>query len=281
MEAGLCYNGIVVSKIDLWSDGMSILEAVVLGLVQGLGEFLPISSSAHLILAPWIFGWRDPGLSLDVSLHLGTLVAVLAYFWQDWIILAREGLSGRSTPAGRMFWYLVVATVPGAAFGFLFEDYISTIFRNPLLIAVMLILMGVILYLADRLAPSIKGMDRVGWKESILIGISQALALIPGVSRSGITMTAGRLLGLDRETTARFSFLLSTPIIVGAGLLQVKHLTPADLTIPFVAGVAISAAVGYLAIKFLLRFLVSNNFAIFAFYRFILGSAVIILYFSR
>lgn len=260
---------------------MSLLEAVVLGLVQGLGEFLPISSSAHLILVPWIFNWRDPGLSFDVSLHLGTLVAVLAFFWQDWITLARDGLSGRRTPAGRMFWYLVVATVPGAAFGFLFEDYIATIFRNPLLIAVMLILMGVILYLADRLAPSIKGMDRIGWKESLIIGISQAFALIPGVSRSGITMTAGRLLGLDRETSARFSFLLSTPIIVGAGVLQAHRLTPADLTVPFMAGVAISAVVGYLAIKFLLRFLVSNNFAIFTFYRFILGAAVIMLYFSR
>lgn len=260
---------------------MSLLEAVVLGLVQGLGEFLPISSSAHLILVPWIFNWRDPGLSFDVSLHLGTLVAVLAFFWQDWITLARDGLSGRRTPAGRMFWYLVVATVPGAAFGFLFEDYIATIFRNPLLIAVMLILMGVILYLADRLAPSIKGMDRIGWKESMIIGISQAFAMIPGVSRSGITMTAGRLLGLDRETSARFSFLLSTPIIVGAGVLQAHRLTPADLTVPFMAGVAISGVVGYLAIKFLLRFLVSNNFAIFAFYRFILGAAVIMLYFSR
>ncbi|MCL6611951.1 MAG: undecaprenyl-diphosphatase UppP [Peptococcaceae bacterium] len=256
---------------------MSLFEAVILGLVQGMGEFLPISSSAHLVLTPWIFGWRDPGLSFDVALHIGTLVAVLAFFWQDWVVLARDGLTGRKTRAGRLFWYLMAATIPGAAFGYLFEDYISTVFRNPLLIGIMLIVMGIVLYVADRYAPAVKGLDRVGWKESIWIGISQALAMIPGVSRSGITMTAGRLLGLDRETSARFSFLLSTPIIVGAGLLQVNRLTPEDLTVPFVAGVLVSAAVGYLAIRFLLRFLVTNNFFIFVAYRFVLGSAVIAL----
>lgn len=256
---------------------MSLFEAVILGLVQGLGEFLPISSSAHLILTPWLLGFPDPGLSFDVALHIGTLVAVLGVFGRDWIELARDGLTGRRTPAGRMFWYLVVATVPGAAFGLLFEDYVSTVFRNPLLIGIMLIVMGIILYLADKYTPAVKEMGRMGWKESILIGISQAFALVPGVSRSGVTMTAGRLLGFDRETTARFSFLLSTPIIVGAGMLQVKHLTPADLTVPFITGVVASAVVGYLAIKFLLRFLVTNSFAIFVIYRFILGAAVIMV----
>ncbi len=260
---------------------MSLFEAVVLGLVQGLGEFLPISSSAHLILTPWFFGWTDPGLSFDVALHMGTLVAVLAFFWRDWVVLARDGLTGRRTPAGRMFWYLVVATIPGAAFGIIFEDYVSTVFRNPVLIGIMLIVMGIVLYLADRYAPAKKSMDQVGWKESVWIGVSQAFAMIPGVSRSGITMTAGRMLGLNRETSARFSFLLSTPIIVGAGLLQVSRLTPADLTVPFAAGVMVSAAVGYLAIKFLLRFLVTHNFFIFVVYRFILGSAVIVLAATR
>lgn len=256
---------------------MSFVEAVVLGLVQGLGEFLPISSSAHLVLTPWFFGWPDPGLSFDVALHIGTLAAVLAYFWHDWIVLARDGLTGRRTQAGRMFWCLVVATIPGAAFGFAFEEYISTVFRNPILIGIMLIIMGFVLYLADRYFPSSKGMDQLGWRESIWIGISQAFAMIPGVSRSGVTMSAGRLLGLNRETSARFSFLLSTPIIVGAGLIQVRHLSPGDLTIPFVAGILVSAAVGYLSIKFLLRFLVTNNFFIFVAYRFILGAAVIAL----
>ncbi|MFZ5631750.1 MAG: undecaprenyl-diphosphatase UppP [Bacillota bacterium] len=260
---------------------MSFFEAVIMGLVQGLGEFLPISSSAHLVLTPWVFGWRDPGLAFDVALHLGTLVAVLSFFWRDWIIMARDGFFNRRTIEGRMFWYLVAATVPGAAFGFLFEDYISTVFRNPMLIGIMLIVMGIFLYLADRLAPAKKGLHQVGWKESIWIGISQAFAMIPGVSRSGITMTAGRLLGLDREASARFSFLLSTPIIVGAGLVQVNNLTPADFTVPFAAGIIVSAVVGYLAIKFLLRFLMTNSFAIFVIYRFIIGAGVILLASSR
>ncbi len=254
---------------------MSFFEAVILGLVQGLGEFLPISSSAHLILIPWFFGWQVPGLSFDVALHLGTLVAVLGVFGRDWIDLIRDGMTGRKTPAGRMFWYMVVATVPGAAVGFIFEDYISTVFRNPQLVGVMLIVMGIILYVADKYSPAVKDLGGIGWKESVIIGISQAFALIPGVSRSGITMTAGRLMGFDRETAARFSFLLSTPIIAGAGLLHIVRLSPADFTMPFVAGILVSAVVGYLSIKFLLRFLVTNSFGIFVAYRLVLGSVVI------
>ncbi|MCL6477762.1 MAG: undecaprenyl-diphosphatase UppP [Peptococcaceae bacterium] len=260
---------------------MSFWEAVIMGVVQGLGEFLPISSSAHLVLTPWVFGWRDPGLAFDVALHIGTLVAVLSFFWQDWIVMVRDGIFNRKTAEGRMFWYLVVATAPGAAFGYLFEDYIATVFRNPTLIGIMLIVMGIFLYLADKLAPAGKGLHQVGWKESVWIGISQAFAMIPGVSRSGITMTAGRLLGLNREASARFSFLLSTPIIVGAGLVQFNNLTPADFTVPFAVGIIVSAVVGYLAIKFLLRFLTTNSFGIFVVYRFIVGAGVILLASAR
>lgn len=256
---------------------MSFFEAVIMGLVQGLGEFLPISSSAHLVLTPWLFGWKDPGLAFNVALHIGTLVAVLAFFWRDWMVLARDGLSGRKTHEGRMFWYLVVATLPGAAFGYFLEDYVATVLRNPVLIGILLILMGIVLYVADRYSPAGKGMYQIGWKESFLIGVSQAFAVIPGVSRSGVTMTAGRFLGLDRETSARFSFLLSTPIIFGAGLVQFMDLTPADFTPPFITGIAVSALVGFIAIKFLLRFLVRNSFAVFVIYRFILGTAVIAL----
>ncbi|MFZ5645270.1 MAG: undecaprenyl-diphosphatase UppP [Bacillota bacterium] len=256
---------------------MSIFEAVIMGIIQGLGEFLPISSSAHLVLAPWAFNWEVPGLAFDVALHLGTLAAVLAFFWKDWVVLTNDGLRRRRTHEGRMFWYLVIATIPGAAFGFLLEEYIATVFRNPILIGMMLIIMGIVLYFADKHAPARKGLYQVGLKESFLIGVSQAFALIPGVSRAGVTMTAGRLLGLNRETSARFSFLLSTPIIMGAGIVQLKDLSPADLTMPFVAGVLVSALVGFIAIKFLLKFLVTNNFTIFVIYRFILGAAVIAL----
>lgn len=260
---------------------MSFLEAVVLGVVQGLGEFLPISSSAHLVLTPWVFGWEYHGIAFDVALHIGTLVAVLSFFWQDWLIMARDGLLNRRTTDGRMFWYLAAATVPGAAFGYLFEEQIATVFRNPMLIGIMLVVMGVVLYLADKLSPAVKTINHVGWRESILIGISQAFAMIPGVSRSGITMTAGRLLGLDRESSARFSFLLSTPIIVGAGVYQFKELTPADFTLPFFTGMLVSALVGYMAIKFLLRFLVNNSFSIFVIYRFIIGAGVVWLALAR
>jgi undecaprenyl-diphosphatase len=260
---------------------MTLIQAIVLGLVQGLGEFLPISSSAHLILTPWVLNWQDHGLVFDVALHMGTLLAVLAFFWQDWLKLTLHGLTGRKTSEGRMFWYLVVATIPGVAFGLYFEEYIATVFRNPLLIAIMLILMGVVLYVVDLNSPAIKSFDKIGWRESIWIGISQAFAMIPGVSRSGITMTTGRLLGLNRETAARFSFLLSTPIIVGASLMQGSKLGLSDITIPFVVGIIVSALVGYFAIRFLLNFLVKNSFFIFVAYRMIIGSVIVALYLIR
>lgn len=254
---------------------MTLIQAVIMGVVQGLGEFLPISSSAHLILAPWVLNFKDPGLSFDVALHLGTLVAVLAFFWKDWLVLIFEGFRGVRTREGKMFWYLVVATVPGAVFGFLFEKDIETIFRNPMLVGILLIVMGIVLYLADKLSYAGRDLYQITLKDSILIGLSQAFALLPGVSRSGVTMTAGRFLGLDRETTARFSFLLSTPIIFGAGILKLKDMTSADFTLPFIIGVLVSAVVGFAAIKFLLRYLVRNSFSIFVVYRFLLGAAVI------
>lgn len=256
---------------------MSLFEAVILGVVQGVGEFLPISSSAHLVLVPWLMGWHYAGLTFDVALHMGTLVAVVAFFWKDWLILMHDGLLRRRTTEGRLFWYLVVATVPGAAIGYMFEEQAETIFREPLVIGVMLIIMGVILYLADTRAPAYKKLEEVGLGESLWIGLSQALAIIPGVSRSGITMAVGRMAGLDRETAARFSFLMSTPIIFGAGVMQLPKLTPADLNLPFLVGVAVSAVVGFLSIKFLLRFLTRHSFGIFIWYRLILGAAVIFL----
>lgn len=256
---------------------MTVFEAAVLGLVQGLGEFLPISSSAHLVLVPWLFGWEYAGLTFDVALHVGTLVSVVAFFWQDWLVLLHDGVRRRPTREGRLFWYLVLATIPGAAVGYLLEDQAETIFRTPLLIGVLLIIMGVILFMVDKFAPVKKDLNRVGFSDSMWVGVSQALAIIPGVSRSGITMTAGRLTGMDRETAARFSFLLSTPIIFGAGVMKLTELTPADLNLPFITGVVVSAVTGFLAIKFLLRYLTRNSFGIFVWYRLILGSGVVIL----
>jgi len=260
---------------------LTIFQALVLGIVQGLGEFLPISSSAHLVLVPWVFGWEDPGLSFDVALHMGTLLAVVAFFWKDWISLISEAMKRRSTHEATLFWYLVAATIPGAAFGYLFEKQAETVFRNPLLIGVMLIVMGIILYWVDRRAARKKNLFGLSFMDSLFIGFSQALAIIPGVSRSGITMTAGRFRGLNRDSAARFSFLLSTPIIFGAGVMKLKDLPHGDINLAFITGIIASAVVGFISIGFLLRYLTERRFAVFAWYRFAAGIAVIILALAR
>ncbi|WP_031514467.1 undecaprenyl-diphosphatase UppP [Desulfofalx alkaliphila] len=256
---------------------MTDLQGLVLGIVQGLGEFLPISSSAHLVLIPWLFGWPYAGLVFDVALHMGTLVAVVAFFWRDWLALAGDGLRFKRSQGCKLFWYLVLATIPGAAFGYVMADYAETLFRTPILIGTMLIIMGVILYLVDKNAPSQKELKQISLKDSLVVGFIQALAIIPGVSRAGATMTAGRAMGMKRETAARFSFLLSTPIIFGAGLLELQKLTFSDIDRAFMLGVITSAVVGFLSIKFLLRYLTQKSFNIFVWYRFALGALVIII----
>lgn len=258
---------------------MTLSQAIFLGLVQGLGEFLPISSSAHLVLVPWLFKWPDPGLTFDIALHMGTLVAVIAYFWKDWLHLTIKGLTDRSSRDGRLFWYLVLASVPGAAIGFLLENKAETVFRTPLLIAVMLIVMGMLLSWADRKSARDTEVRNISLGSSFLIGMSQALAIIPGVSRSGITMSAGLMLGLTREGAARFSFLLSTPIILGAALVKMPHVIshPDMITLNFIIGMLVSCITGILSIGFLLRYVQSKNFLPFVWYRYVIGAIVIIV----
>jgi undecaprenyl-diphosphatase len=253
---------------------MTVLHALILGIVQGLGEFLPISSSAHLVLIPWLFGWNDPGLTFDVALHMGTLLAVVLYFLQDWVRLIKAALGRQASDDKRIFWYLVLATIPGGLFGLAFEEKAETVFRAPLLIGIMLIVMGILLYLADK-KRQLRKMDTMTMADAIWIGLSQALAIIPGVSRSGSTMTTARFLGLTREDAARFSFLMSTPIILGAGVLKLRHLTMASIDLPFSVGVITSFVVGILSISFLLRYLKTSNFGLFVGYRFIIGFIVI------
>ncbi|TCL56160.1 undecaprenyl-diphosphatase [Hydrogenispora ethanolica] len=261
---------------------MTVFQAFILGLAQGLGEFLPISSSAHLVLLPWILHWPDPGLSFDIALHLGTLLAVVAFFWKEWLILFRHGFSeGLRTREGRMFWFLVVASVPGALIGFIFEKQAETVFRDPALIGCLMIVMGVGLYLADRLGVKRGQSENLNLWQSLLIGLSQGLAILPGVSRSGITMTTGLLVGLDREESARFSFLLSTPIVVGAGLFNLRKLGPDAFTLPFGVGVATSALVGFLVIGLLLRWLRRSSFLPFVWYRLAVGLGVMALWLIR
>lgn len=261
---------------------MTIFHAFILGLAQGLGEFLPISSSAHLILIPWLLRWPDPGLTFDVALHLGTLLAVIAFFYKDWLLLLGHGLGkGLTTREGKMFWYLMIASIPGAVAGALLEQQAETKFRSPLIIGIMLITMGLILYLADRFSVKQQESKTVSFGQSFTIGISQMLAIIPGVSRSGITMSSGLFLGLTREETARFSFLLSTPIIAGAGMLKLRHLSLNAINPPFITGILTAAIVGFLVIGFLLNWLRKSSFLPFVWYRLLLGAFVITIFLIR
>lgn len=259
-----------------------ILQALILGIVQGLTELLPISSSAHLNLIPWIFYWDIPE-SFDVALHFGTLLAIVMFFFKDWLKLIEGGykqvIKKEKSFEGKMFWYLVAATIPGGAIGFLLDHFIGdSLGKMPLLIAIALIVMGIVLYLVDKNAPTKTDYEHMSFKQTFLIGFSQALAFIPGVSRSGVTMTTGRLMGVDRESTAKYSFLLSTPIVFGATLYKFKDFV---LNIPFFVGVLASFIVGIIVIKFLLEYLKKGSFKIFAIYRVILGLGIIGLYIMR
>ena len=265
---------------------MTVFQAIVMGVIQGLSEFLPISSSAHLALTPWLLGWPAPGLAFDVALHLGTLIALVWFFWQEWITLARAFFSilrkrSLETESERRVAFVVVATIPGAIAGYLLQDYAKTIFRTPALTGLMLMVMGAILWLVDRAARQDRGITNMTWRDAILIGLAQMFAIVPGVSRSGSTITAGRALGLTREAAAVFSFLLSLPIITAAVVFEGRHAIENGITAPLVAGVIASAVSGWLAISVLLKFISRNSYGVFALYRLIIGGAVLALAFYR
>jgi undecaprenyl-diphosphatase len=250
--------------------------AVTLGVVQGLGEFLPISSSGHLILAPWFLGWPDPGLTFDVALHLGTLVAVVIYFWRDWVRLLAAAPRPRSAD-GRLFWLLILGSAPGGLAGVLLNDLAEQAFRNPLLIAASLAVVGVALYAADRLGTREREVADIGLADALWIGAAQALAVVPGVSRSGATIAMARWRGIERAAAARFSFLLGTPIIAGAAAFKLPHLleAPGALSGPFLAGIAAAAVIGAGCIAFLLRYLQRAGLGIFVVYRLLLAVLIV------
>lgn len=254
---------------------MEIYQAVILGIVQGLTELLPISSSAHLNLIPTIFNWSVPE-SFDVALHFGTLLAIGLFFFKDWIGLITGGFKKvfkkEDSVDGRMFWYIVAATIPGGAIGFILDKYAEGILTKPLIIAIALIVMGIILYFVDKNSSTKTEYEEMTFKQTFLIGFSQCLAFIPGVSRSGITMTTGRLMGIERESVAKYSFLLSTPIVFAATVLKFKDFV---FNIPFFIGVFASFLVGIFVIKFLLEYLKKGSFKIFAIYRVIFGIIII------
>lgn len=266
---------------------MTPFQAVALGIIQGLSEFLPISSSAHLALAPWLFGWEDPGLAFDVALHFGTLLAVLWYFRAEWAALTRAAFgiltSGRiETPEKRRVVYLILATIPGAVGGYLLQEQAASTFRSPQLIGITVIIVGIVLWLVDKLVDQRRVLGEMRWIDALLIGLSQAIALIPGVSRSGATMTTSRGLRFDRESAAEFSFLMSMPIIVAAIVMEgPKALSEAGLTNEIISGVAASAISGWLAISVLMRYVSRHSYGIFAFYRVVFGLGVLAVLYAR
>ncbi len=261
---------------------MTLGEAVFLGILQALGEFLPISSSAHLALFPFFSGGVYQGLTYDVALHLATLIAVCAYFWKDLLKLTINGLSRPKSEEGRQFWYIGLATVPAALAGYFLQDAAENVFRSPLMIAVMLMLFALFLFLADRYNAKLKShKTSFPLAAMMLIGCAQALAIMPGVSRSGATITAALLLGFSRAAGARISFLLSIPIIAGAAVLKLKDISFSEIDAPFLAGFFAAMICGWLVIKFLMKYIQSHSFDVFVYYRWILGIVIIALYFLK
>lgn len=275
---------------------MTVFHAIALGIVQGITEFLPISSSGHLLILPWLFHWNESSLSFDVALHTGTLVAMLAYFWSDWrAILAGSMNDLRDDRFGKrlnskLLLFIVLGSIPAGIAGIKYEHVIEDQFRAMYLgVAVAMMALGVLLYLADILGRKQRSVNSVGVWDAIVIGCSQALALFPGVSRSGATITAGLFAGLNREAAARFSFLLATPIIFGAAALklaetakQIAHHQPLDSPISLLLiGLAVSAIVGYAVIAWLLSYIKRHSMLPFVIYRILFGLMVIFIYHSR
>ena len=275
---------------------MEILHSLILGVVQGLTELLPVSSSAHLNLFPWVFGWSDISESFDVALHIGTLLAIIIFFYKDWVQLIKGGynqvVKKKKSTEGKIFWYIVIATIPTGIACLVLDklsgkliEILSGVFKTSqintqmFIIAIALIVMGIILYVVDKNSKSKIKYKDITFKQSLLISLSQAIAAaFPGVSRSGITMTVGRKMGLERESVAKFSFLLSTPIVAAAALYELKHFV---FDWSFVIGVLASFIVGMFVIKFLLNYLKKGSFKVFAIYRVALGIIVLIILMTR
>ena len=271
---------------------MPLLQVILLAIVQGITEFLPVSSTAHLILVPWLFGWEDQGLTFDIALHAGTLLAVLIYFARTWWELLRDGLRGTLETVGlrqkdesvrpnfRLLLILIAATIPAGVAGLFLESYAESIFRSPLLIAGQLVLISFVMWAADRRPVQQKETRDVSLKDGLVVGLAQAVAIIPGTSRAGITISAGLFRGLTREAAARFSFLLATPIIGGAMLKKTydvwqQGLPPGANPVDYALGFVIAGLVGYGAITFLLKYLQRKTLKIFVAYRMVLGGIIV------
>jgi undecaprenyl-diphosphatase len=258
---------------------MDLLQALLLGLIQGITEFLPISSSAHLVLVPWLLGWQfDPKAKFvfDVLVQNGTLVAVIVYFWKDLVYMARAVVAGVlqrkpfATQDARLGWFVALATLPAVVLGITLKDFFESVFASPLAVAALLLLTAALLAFSERYGKRLRDLTTLTWLDALVIGLMQAIAILPGVSRSGATMAGGLARGLDRPAAARFSFLMSVPVMLGAGLVAVNDLLEipnfTDYLLPVTAGFIAAALVGYLSIGWLLAFLRRRSFYGFAIY---------------
>jgi undecaprenyl-diphosphatase len=271
---------------------MPILQVVVLGVIQGLTEFLPVSSTAHLYLTSWLLGWQTEALNFDIMLHVGTLVALILYFFRDWMQIIgqafglRVGHDNELRLNHMLLWLLVIGTMPIAVVGFLFEKQADTVWRTPWVMGTMLIAVGVLMYVAENASRKARDLASVNGPDAVVIGVAQALAVIPGTSRSGITISAGLFRDLTSQTAARFSFLLSAPAIGGAAAkafwdMHKAHQLHAVLETPFLVGVAVSAVTGCLVIGWFLQYLRRSSLRPFVYYRIIFGIIVLALAFIR
>ncbi|MDA2918443.1 undecaprenyl-diphosphate phosphatase [Desulfobacterota bacterium AH_259_B03_O07] len=264
---------------------MDLIQSLILGFIQGVTEFFPISSTAHLFLLPWILSWHDPGLPFNVALHIGTLFALIYYFWNEWKKIVKEFIQGifrggfGDFPNGRIGFFIIIATIPGGIIGILFEKEASGILRNPLAIACSLFFFGLVLYFSDRYSSKEKGISNMSIWDSLAIGIFQAIAIFPGVSRSGIAITGGLLRSFNRVDAAKFSFLIAAPIIAGAAIFESRHLDrEIIISLSFLAGILSSAFFGFLAIKYLLKYVQRGSYTIFVIYRIVLAIFIVFLY---
>lgn len=285
-------SSVVLSTLFLYSPlYMDIFQAIILGIVQGATEFLPISSSAHLVLIPWMLGWDKPSLTFDLMTHYGTLLAVIIYYRSDlWNIIKgvlqglREG-KPFGNPSAKLGWLIVLSTIPAVLIGYFFEEPLEALFGAPFYVAVELLITGLILWFSETLGKRQRSLESMTWWDSFWMGIGQAIAISPGISRSGATIATGLVRGLDRASAARFSFLMSIPVIFGAGLLKLSDFAETgisgDTLTLFFAGGVTAAIVGYIAIAYLIRYLTNNSLRIFAIYCWLFGGACIVLSYAR
>jgi len=267
---------------------MSLLEAIILGIVQGAGEFLPISSSGHLIAVPWLLGYREHSLAFDVALHLGTLVAVAGALIGDWLKMLgsaftslRETGNPFASEDGKRLGFLAVASIPGAIFGLLLNDLAESAFRSPLLVAVTMSIMGLLLWLADSRSTTTRTLENWTLRDALIMGLAQAVALVPGVSRSGATISAARVLGFERNAAARLSFLMALPVTLGAVVLKVPGMLAGGIDATLVVGIVTAAVVGLLSIRVLFAWVRTRSYLPFVIYRFAFSALILVVWLVR